>query len=131
VKRAASSTTRPGSTGPSNGQPKQTEIVTVAGTSLVQHEPRILDAVASSDGGDDLLRSRHLRYAVVADEAHRLDPPQARACEPVDELGAHAGNERLRLVLQAVARADVAERDARHASGGTPATCRRVGAPAM
>ena len=45
---------------------------------LVQHEPGVLGAVAPLDRRDDLLRARHLRHAVVADEAHRLD----RAASP-------------------------------------------------
>ena len=77
---------------------------------LVQHQPGELDAVAPLDGRDDLLRPGHLRYALVADEAHRLDPREAGGAEPVHELRAHGGRERLRLVLEPVPRPDVADR---------------------
>ena len=79
---------------------------------LVEDEAGELGALARLDRGDDLLGARHLRHRVVAHEAHRLDPRQPRRREPVDELGAHRRRERLRLVLEPVARADVA--DQRH-----------------
>ena len=90
---------------------------------LVQDEPGVLDTLAALDLTDDLLRAGHGRNAVVADEAHRLDPRQARSAEPVDELGAHGRRERVGLVLEAVARADLAERDVHGGSvvgGGEP-----------
>ena len=83
---------------------------------LVEHEPRVLDALTPLDRRNDRLRARHLRDAVVTDEAHRLDPRQARRREPVDELARERGRERLRLVLETVPRPDVAERDAHRRS---------------
>src|SRR5206468_1786359 len=76
---------------------------------LVEDEPGVLDAVASVNRRDHLLGSGHLRDAVVSHEADRLDPRQTRSRKLVDELGAHRGRERVRLVLEPVARADVAE----------------------
>ena len=81
---------------------------------LVQDEARVHDTVAPLDADDDLLRAVHLRHARRIHEAHRLDPRQPRLGEPVDELGTHRRLERLRLVLQPVAGADVADRDACH-----------------
>ncbi len=81
---------------------------------LVQHEPGEL-GLNVADRRDDLLRTGHLRHALVADEADRLDPRQAGGREASNELGPDVGSERLRLVLKPVAGADVAERDA-HAS---------------
>src|SRR5207302_10612629 len=66
---------------------------------FVQHEPRVLDAVAPVDCRDDLLRARHLGHTVVAHEAGALDAREPRNREPVDEVGANGGSERLRLVL--------------------------------
>ena len=62
--------------------------------------------------GDDLLRAGHLRHALRIDEADRLDPRQPRGGQPADELRPHVRRERLRLVLEPVPRADVAERHA-------------------
>src|SRR5260221_150949 len=76
---------------------------------LVQDEPRVLRSRAALECCDDLFRSRHLRHTVVADEADRLDARESRTREAVDQLGAHAGRERLRLVLETVSRPDVAQ----------------------
>ena len=78
---------------------------------LVEHEPGQLDARARLDRGDDLLRPGHRRHRVVADEADRLDPAQPGRGEAVHELRAHRRREHDRLVLEPVARADVAEQD--------------------
>ena len=40
---------------------------------LVEDEPRVRDAVAALDPGDDLLRAGHLRHALGPDEADRFD----------------------------------------------------------
>src|SRR5206468_5630381 len=61
------------------------------------------------DRTDDLLRPGHPRDAVVAHERDRLDTGQPRARQPVHQLPAHRGLERLGLVLQAVPRPDVAQ----------------------
>src|SRR3954447_24511622 len=97
----------------------------------VQDEPRVLRALTQVDRSGDLLRTRHLRHALVAHERRRLDPRQARGCEPVDELGADSRCEHVRLVLQPVPRPDVTDRYA-HAStltdpekaGGAAKPCR-------
>ena len=78
---------------------------------LVQHEAGVLGAVAPLDPGDHLLGAGHLRHAVVAHEADRLDARHARGGEAVDELRPRRRLQRLGLVLEAVARADVAERE--------------------
>src|SRR6266511_1142891 len=82
----------------------------------VQDEPCVLGSVAWLDSRDDLLGSCHLRHTIVADEGRRLDARKTRGREPVDELGADAGRDNVGLVLQPVARADVAERDVHSAS---------------
>ncbi len=56
-----------------------------------------------------LLGARHLGHQLWIDEARRLHSLQACAGEAVAELRAHHGFQRLRLVLQAVTRADVAD----------------------
>ena len=66
--------------------------------------------VPGCDRRDDLLGAGHLRHARRIDEADRLDPRQARGREAVDELGAHDRLERDRVVLEPVARPDVADR---------------------
>ena len=79
---------------------------------LVEDEPGVGDAVAALDPRDDLLGAGHLRHALGARTkltASMLPEPRSR--EAVDELRAHLRRERLRLVLEAVARADVADRD--------------------
>ena len=87
-------------------EPRRAEPLPAA---LVQHEPGELDTVARLDRRRHLLRAGHLRHAVVAHEAHRLDPRQPGRREPVHELGAHGRRQRLRLVLEAVPRPDVAQ----------------------
>ena len=76
---------------------------------LVQHEPDDLRPGPALDPGHDLLRARHLRHALVAHEAHRLDARQPGGREPAHELGTDRRGERLRLVLEPVPRPDVAE----------------------
>ena len=58
---------------------------------------------------DHVLRGGHLRHAIGADEADRLDARQSRRGQAVDELGPNGGLQNLRLVLKPVAGADVAE----------------------
>ena len=100
-----------------------------SGVAASRSQPRSLrtspesSAWTSPDRGDDLLRAGHLRHALRSDEADRLDPRQPGRREPADELRPNLGRERLRLVLEPVARADVAERDA---ARGEPI---RTGAP--
>ena len=80
---------------------------------LVENQPCVLDAVAALDAGNHLLGASHLRHAVVADEADRLDPRQAGLGEPVDQIGANRRRQGVALVLEPVARADVGD-DQRH-----------------
>ncbi len=77
---------------------------------LVEDKTGKLDAYSPRDARHDLLGVGHLRHAIAAHEAHRLDPLQPRGAEPVDELGAHRGRERVRLVLESIARPDIAYR---------------------
>ena len=76
---------------------------------LVQHEAGERRSVAPLDPADDLLGAGHLRHAVVPDEAHRLDAREPGGGEHVHELGPHARREHVRLVLEPVARPDVAD----------------------
>ena len=86
--------------------------VSAAGRSRARSAPDPRDdALAPLDRRDDLLGAGHLRHALGADEADRLDARHAGGGEPVDELGPHGGRERARLVLQPVPRPDVADRD--------------------
>ena len=80
---------------------------------LVEGKPCANDTGRGPDRLDDLFRVRHLRDTPGVDEARDLDRRHAGADELPDELGACCGVEDLRLVLQAVARADVVQRDAR------------------
>ena len=83
--------------------------------SVKRSQPRSLrtspesSALAALRSRDDLLRARHLRNAVVADEAHRLDAREAGRREPPHEVRANSRRKRFRLVLEPVARADVTE----------------------
>ena len=81
-------------------------------TLLVQRQPRVLGPVAPLDRGDDLFGACHLRHRVGADEARGLDAREPCGGEPVDELCANRRGERLRLVLETVARSHVADRHA-------------------
>ena len=81
------------------------------GALRVEHEARVDDALAALDRGDDLLRAGHLRDEPGMDEADRLDRGKPGGGEPVDELRAHGGLEHRLLVLEAVARPDVADCD--------------------
>ena len=83
---------------------------------LVQDEPGEL-APRRRGRSDDLLRARHLRHALVADEADRLDPRQPARRQPPHEVGPDARRERLRLVLEPVAGPDVAEGDTHRGEG--------------
>ena len=83
-------------------------------TAFVEREPGVDDALASLDRGDHLLGVGHLRHARRVDEAHGLDARHAGGGEPVDELGAGRRAENLGVVLEAVARSDVADGDRRH-----------------
>jgi hypothetical protein len=78
---------------------------------VVQREAGVDDAVAPLDPGHHLFGAGHLRDARRVDEADGLDPRHARRGEPVHELGARCRVQGLRVVLEPVARADVADRD--------------------
>ena len=85
---------------------------------LVDDETGVDHALDALDAGDDLLGARHLRHVLRVHEAGGLDAAEPCAGEPVDQLGADRGRERERLVLEAVPRGDVADRD--HT---TPSSC--------
>ena len=76
----------------------------------IEYEARILRPASLRDPGDGLFGARHLRHAVIADERHRLDSRKSRRSEAVDQVCTYVGREDVRLVLEAVARPDVAER---------------------
>ena len=105
---------------------------------LVQRQPRVLGPVAPLDRGNDLFGAGHLRHRVRADEARGLDTRQPCGGEPVDELCANLRGERLRLVLETVARSHVADRHAHdgarrsaaRAASGSPPPRPRGPAPA-
>ena len=84
---------------------------------LVEREPGAHDSRRFSDGLDDLLGVRHLRDAPRVDEARDLDRRHTCADELPDELDACRDVEDLRLVLQAVARADVVHGHSRRGHG--------------
>jgi len=84
----------------------------------VEDEAGVLGSLAPVDPRHDLLRPRHARHAVVADEADRLDSRQPGRGEPVAQLGAGCGRERFRLVLEPVAGPDVTD-------GHVSSHCRR------
>ena len=81
-------------------------------TLLVQRQPRVLGPVTPLDRGNDLFGACHLRHRVGADEARGLDAREPCGGEPIGELGAKPWGERLRLVLETVARSHVADRHA-------------------
>ena len=79
------------------------------GALLVEDEARVLGPVTPLDPLDDVLGAGHLRHAVRPHEADGLHAPETRFGEPVDEVGTDGGLQNLALVLEPVARADVAE----------------------
>ena len=79
---------------------------------LVEDETGIDDARPAVDRRDDLLRPRHLRHPCGIDEADCLDARQPGVGEAVDEFGANLRLEDLGIVLEPVARGDVADDDA-------------------
>ena len=78
---------------------------------LVECEAGIDHRVAPVERRNHLLRAGHLRHVPGADEADRLDPRHTGRCETIDQIRPHVGRERDGLVLKAVPRADVADRD--------------------
>src|SRR5690606_616049 len=65
-----------------------------------------------------------LRHPFRADEAGRLDAAQAGGREPVDQGDLVGGGHHRRLVLQAVARGDLADAHAvAHAASSASSTC--------
>src|SRR5262249_53328463 len=78
----------------------------------------------------DLLRARHLRHRLVADEAHRLDARQPGGGEAAHELRAHRRREHVRLVLEPVARPHVADEHV-HAQSVDPAPGNSAGRPGV
>ena len=84
---------------------------------LVERETGAHDSRRSTDGVDDLLGVCHLRDAPRIDEACDLDRRNSRADELPNELGARRDVESLRLVLEAVAGADVIDGHTRRGHG--------------
>ena len=76
---------------------------------LVGDQDRDRDVVGAVDAGQHLVGVGQLRDDVGAHEARRLDAPQPGAHERVDEPHLVVGRDDLRLVLKAVARADLAD----------------------
>ena len=81
---------------------------------LVQHERGAAGALVVAEPGQHLLAAGHLRHAVAAHHAGGLHDRDAGGEQPAAELGAHARGERDRLVLEPVARRDVADPDGAH-----------------
>src|SRR5262249_30334422 len=101
---------------------------------LVEHEARELDTLVGADPLDHLLGAGHLRHAVVADEADRLDAPQPGGREPADELRPRLRRQHLWLVLEPIPRLHVAEEDLHRpsvlpAASGSRAPSRAAAAP--
>src|SRR5207302_11392518 len=69
------------------------------------------DAIEAVDRLDDLVRAGHLRDARRIDEADGLDPGQSGGGEAVYQLAPHPGLKDPGIVLETVARADVADGD--------------------
>ena len=79
---------------------------------LVEDETGIDDARPAVDRSDDLLGPSHLRHPRRIDEADCLDARQPGVSQALDKLGANLGFEDLGIVLEPVARGDVADDDA-------------------
>src|SRR5262249_33092904 len=75
----------------------------------VEHEGGIDGVPALRQLREDLLRAGHLRYSGGVDEACRPDAGGTGTGEPGAELGAGFRRERHLVVLEPVARADVAD----------------------
>ena len=82
----------------------------------VRRQHRIGDAGLAADALQHLGVVGHLRDPLRRDERRRLDRRQAGVREPLDQLDLHRGRHLARLVLQAVARADLDDADRRHSS---------------
>ena len=83
---------------------------------LVGHQHRVAVEPAASrvelvETSYDVLRVGQLGHPLRVHEAGRLDDRQPRGGEPVDELDLGGGRDQALLVLQAVARADLVDRD--------------------
>ena len=89
----------------------------------VRHQHRVAHPGLADDAGHDGGVVAHLRHPLRADEAGDLDLLQPGGLEPVHQLDLDARVDRLLLVLQAVARADIVDRDA---CGEHPATVIRL-----
>ena len=81
---------------------------------LVEHQSGVDDALDAMQRRHDLLGPRHLRHALGVHEADGLDARDARGGQAVAELRPDLRGQRAGLVLQAVARPDVADLDAGH-----------------
>jgi hypothetical protein len=81
---------------------------------LVQRERRVDDAVVRGQSRRDGLGVGELRDALRMDERRHLDASCARGDGALDQRDLLGRRERLRLVLQAVARRDLDDLDAAH-----------------
>ena len=77
----------------------------------VGHQRRVAHAFLARDAGEHGRVVGHLRHPFRADEAGDLDLAQPGRLQPMHELDLDGGLDRLLLVLQPVARADVDEGD--------------------
>src|SRR5690606_22867756 len=78
---------------------------------LVRHQHRVADAGPAFQPVQQLLGVGELGHPLGVDEAGRLDHPVPGVREPVDELRLHLDGHDRRLVLQAVAGADLVDGD--------------------
>ena len=79
---------------------------------LVGHEHRVAHARRLADPPEDLLRVGELRHRARRDERADLDGRQSRLRQQVHERDARLDRDRLRLVLETVARPDLVDGDA-------------------
>src|SRR5262249_14435379 len=92
-------------------EPRRREAIV---TPLVEDKAGVDDAGTAADRRDDLLGPRHLGHAYRVDEADDLDARQPCGGEPRHELGPHSRLEHHGVVLEPVARCDIAHGDTAH-----------------
>ena len=95
--------------------------------SLVRDEDHQRDVVRNVDEMENLDRVVELRYDVRAHEARHLDAPQPGPRERIDQPNLVGCRDPLRLVLKAVAGADLANLDLHVTSARSSSFCTRAG----